>query len=299
YHQQLEHALAQEVENREWREIEKQRILEIKRDTRSYWGTNALAASYREIEIHPDFPEFNIINELLNSTIESHGNEYGTIYGKDPTELENSESSKYLKDYPLLVPLLDTNANEYWLFHGTDADIIPFLLLTGYDPRISSLNGMFRGGFYLAENSSKSNQYIPCPGCRKNAIFYESGCSCTKQEDLEFSIILYRAVLGDLHIAKKYKKETYRGKDKHRVCRPPYKPNSCNLYDSVMGESKKYGGDKLEYREFILYESAQAYTEYVIKFKRSAANIHAPSNMQQLNTKWYNFLQNTYKLRPE
>ncbi|CAF4593331.1 unnamed protein product [Rotaria sp. Silwood2] len=208
YHQQLEHALAQEVENRERREIEKQRILEIKRDTPSYWGTNALAASYREIEIHPDFPEFNIINELLNSTIESHGNEYGTIYGKDPTD-------------------------------------------------------------------------------------------CTKQEDLEFSIILYRAVLGDLHIAKKYKKETYRGKDKHRVCRPPYKPNSCNLYDSVMGESKKYGGDKLEYREFILYESAQAYPEYVIKFKRSAANIHAPSNMQQLNTKWYNFLQNTYKLRPE
>jgi hypothetical protein len=76
---------------------------------------------------------------------------------------------------------------------------------------------MFGGGFYLTENSSKSNQYIPCPGCEQNAVFPESGCNCKDQENLEFTIILYRAVLGDVHIAKQYDRKIYRGTHKSRV----------------------------------------------------------------------------------
>jgi hypothetical protein len=86
YHQQLEHALAQELDNRERREIEKKRILEIRRDTPKYWGTNAFDQPYREIEIRQGTPEFISLCGLLNNTIETHGNKYGTIYGKDPTE---------------------------------------------------------------------------------------------------------------------------------------------------------------------------------------------------------------------
>jgi hypothetical protein len=86
YHQQLECALAQELDNRERREIEKKRILEIRRDTPKYWGTNAFDQPYREIEIRQGTPEFISLCGLLNNTIETHGNKYGTIYGKDPTE---------------------------------------------------------------------------------------------------------------------------------------------------------------------------------------------------------------------
>lgn len=86
YHQHLENALAEELDKRERRELEKQRILEIKRDTPNYWGINAFDQSYREINIHPDSLEFNIISGLLNNTVETHNNQYGTIYGKDPTE---------------------------------------------------------------------------------------------------------------------------------------------------------------------------------------------------------------------
>lgn len=86
YHQQLEKALADEINERERRDIEKQRILTIKRDIPSYWGINALDESYREIKINPGSPEFTIIRDLLNDTIETHGDKYGTIYGKDPTE---------------------------------------------------------------------------------------------------------------------------------------------------------------------------------------------------------------------
>jgi hypothetical protein len=214
--------------------------------------------------------------------------------------LTNCENSKYLSDYPLLTPLLDGTANEYWLFHGCDAQILPILLFTGYDPRVSSLDGMFGGGFYLAENSSKSNQYIPCPGCGKNAIFHGEGCRCKDQENLEFSIVLYRAVLGDVHVAKLYDEKQYRiGDGKRRVRRPPYKENSHLLYDSVMGERVTFGGDRLKYREFILYEPGQAYPEYVIKFRRSATNARAPSDIGRVKNRCYYFLRNTIKLRRE
>jgi chromosome segregation ATPase len=86
YHQQLEHALGKELDNRERREIEHQKILAVKRDTPSHWGINALSEMYREIDIRPNSPEFAMVSDLLNDTIENHGNNYGTIYGKDPTE---------------------------------------------------------------------------------------------------------------------------------------------------------------------------------------------------------------------
>lgn len=189
---------------------------------------------------------------------------------KNNNELDDSTSSKYLRDSPLIVPLLDAKANEYWLFHGCDPKVLQTLLEKGYDPRVSNVHGMFGGGFYLAENSSKSNQYIPCPGCEQNCITRESNCECEDQENFEFTIILYRTVLGDVHIVKQYRKEIYRGIDKqHPVRRPPSKENSNELYDSVMGECKNYGGDRLNYREFVLYDADQAYPEYVIQYKRS------------------------------
>lgn len=205
----------------------------------------------------------------------------------------------YLKDRPLLMPLLDAKANEYWLFHGCDAMIIPILLQSGYDPRVSSLDGMFGGGFYLAENSSKSNQYIPCPGCGKNAIFRGIGCSCKQQEKLEFFIILYRAVLGDVHVAKVYDEKMYRGEEKCRVRRPPFKNKSVDLYDSVMGESKTHSANNLKYREFILYECNQAYPEYVIRFRRSATNARPPSNIERMKDRCQFFLKNTFSKKKE
>ena len=213
--------------------------------------------------------------------------------------MSECENSKHLKAYPLLTPLLDERANEYWLFRGCDERIMPILLRDGYVPRVSSLEGMFGGGFYLAENSSKSNQYIPCPGCGKNAIFYGKECQCKEQGKLEFSIILYGAVLGDVHVAKVYDEKTYCGDDKRRVCRPPFKNEFGHLYDSVIGESIKYGGDTLKYREFILYESNQAYPKYVIRFRRSAANARAPSDVQRMKDRCYFFLKNTFKKTSE
>jgi hypothetical protein len=185
---------------------------------------------------------------------------------------------------------LDASANEYWLFHGSDPKILPTLLKAGYDPRVSNVDGMFGGGFYLAENSSKSNQYIPCPSCQQNCISRESNCKCKNQEDFEFSIILYRTILGDVHIVKQYKKDVYRGVDQQRpVRRPPLKENSDELYDSLMGECKKYGGDRLNYREFVVYDSNQAYPEYLIQYKRSIKKKGPQLDIDCVKGKCYDF----------
>ena len=218
------------------------------------------------------------------------------IIAKAKNQLQDCDSSKYLKNNPLLAPLLNPNANEFWLFHGCNDKVLPELLTDGYDPRMSHLNGMFGGGFYLAENSSKSNQYIPCPMCGQNAIGRDDKCSCENQEDLEFTMIIYRAILGDIHIAKTYDKDIYRGSGSFRVRRPP-KKNSNDIYDSVMGESIKYGGNRLQYREFILYESGQAYPEYVVKYKRSAKTLRlcSDSDIQLMRETCQNFLGNICK----
>ncbi|CAF1500245.1 unnamed protein product [Rotaria sordida] len=100
-----------------------------------------------------------------------------------------------------------------------------------------------------------------------------------------------KAVLGDVHIAQVYDKKKYRGNDENRVRRPPLKGNDIDLYDSVLGESKKHGGDILKYREVILYESGQAYPEYVIEYRRSALNAKPSSGAKRAKDMCYNFFR--------
>ena len=87
----------------------------------------------------------------------------------------------------MLTPLLDEATNEYYLFHGTSWQTVDILVDTGYDSRVARVSGMFGGGFYLAECSSKSNQYIPCPRCGQGAIFCTSRCKCSEREQEEKS----------------------------------------------------------------------------------------------------------------
>ena len=84
--QLLENALAVEFEYREREEKRNCNILQIRREVPNYWGINALDEPYREIEINPTSHEFQILQSLMNETIEVHDAKHGTIYEKDPTE---------------------------------------------------------------------------------------------------------------------------------------------------------------------------------------------------------------------
>jgi regulator of sigma D len=115
-------------------------------------------------------------------------------------------------------------------------------------------------------------------------------------------MIIFRTTLGLPHLAIDYQKEKYCGisskstvtipgfgkyisasKDSidSFVRRPPLIPGSFETYDSVLGESKGNGGNKLEYREFILYDNHRAYPEYIIEFKRSVKSPKVDKNLFQ------------------
>jgi len=180
-------------------------------------------------------------------------------------DLSAEVPSKYLVKHPMITPFLDAGTNEYWLFHGTAAGNVKILLQKGYDPRVCSVDGMFGGGFYFAENATKSNSYIPCPGCGLNAVFAPKPCKCKNQENLEFDMIVYRACLGDVHVALEYDAKTYKGTARAPVRRAPQKANGFGeTYDCVLGER----GANLYNREVVMYQGNQAYPEFVIKYRR-------------------------------
>lgn len=180
------------------------------------------------------------------------------------------EGSRWLAEHPMNSPLLDPAVNEYWFFHGTKEENVDILIDKGYDNRVCSAGGMFGIEFYLAENSTKSNQYIPCPQCNKNAIFYGEHCKCSVET--EYTLLIYRAALGDVHVCKEYSEDEYKyvqgRKLKEPVRRPPSKGDG-DAYDCVLGESQKhFECAGLKFREVILYEKYKAYPEFVVTFKR-------------------------------
>jgi hypothetical protein len=157
---------------------------------------------------------------------------------------------------------LDEKVNEKFLFHGTDARTAEVLKTNGFDARVASLIGMFGGGSYFAENSSKSNQYIPGP-------------EANPPHGNPYQMLLCRVLLGDIHVCRRYDQTKYRGSPPHHyVRRPPNKQNSGDVYDSVMGECVRHGATAtkpsrpLQFREFIVYDQAMAYPEYQIFYDR-------------------------------
>jgi len=74
-------------------------------------------------------------------------------------------------------------------------------------------------------------------------------------------------VLGDIALVKHYDKDRYKGPSSSPNRRGPKKPNSTDVFDSVMAEKKEYGGF-LRHREYIVYDRGQVYPEYAVKYTR-------------------------------
>jgi hypothetical protein len=135
--------------------------------------------------------------------------------------------------------------------------------------------------------------------CKRNALHTKGECECQQVDPphegdkLEYSMIVYRACLGDPHIAVTYDKEKYRGTPDRPVRRPPDKPAarlgvaSMEQHDCVVGESKENGGNRLRYREVIFYDRGLAYPEYLVSFTRVA-----PPGMQD----WHRLTNRVYDL---
>jgi hypothetical protein len=146
-----------------------------------------------------------------------------------------------------------TAANEAFFFHGTKPDIAECIKRVGFDERVCSLGGMFGAGVYLAENSSKSDEY--CVPDAKGSCF----------------MFVVRAAIGTPHRTLE---------DMNDLRRPPclqghteIKGQYCIDHpraDSVFAPttSTHPGACLKRYREFIVYDGAQSYPEFLIEFKR-------------------------------
>jgi len=129
------------------------------------------------------------------------------------------------------------------LWHGCSLEGAKGISKDGFDiSRCGSGAGsMYGAGFYLAECTSKSDEY---------AKDSEDGVCC---------LLLVRAVLGEvLHM-------TAGGAAVHAMIDAALKSGS---YDSILGNREASVGT---YKEFVVYQEPQCYPEYVIRYKRKTA----------------------------
>ena len=139
--------------------------------------------------------------------------------------------------------LQDKTSNEVFLFHGTKHEMADVILKSGLDERVCSLEGLFGAGIYLAENSSKSDEY------------------CTSDSRGICRMFVVRAVLGTPF-------EAVQAMNNAR--RPPAMPGSERLHDSVIGVTQDTHPTAClkKYREFIVYDRRQTYPEFLVEFRR-------------------------------
>ena len=119
--------------------------------------------------------------------------------------------------------------NEVWLWHGTSLAAVNAIVAQGIDPRVGNDNGRYGSGAYFADCVCKSLQY-------------------TKE-----CLLLCRVILGKPHDLGR----THRP----RIRRADVDPATGVPYDSVMGV-----GDG-DHQEYVVYDGAQVYPEYVIQIK--------------------------------
>jgi hypothetical protein len=125
--------------------------------------------------------------------------------------------------------------------NGTD--LIKIITEHGFDERVAGLGGLFGAGVYFAEMCSKSDQY------------------CTPNESGILNMFLSRVVFGSSHPTTVGMPRNSNG-DATR--RPPDMPGTSGRpHDSIV---YRPGGNK--YNEFIVYDKAQAYPEFLVEFKR-------------------------------
>jgi hypothetical protein len=146
-----------------------------------------------------------------------------------------------------------TPSNEVFHFHGTSPEIVNIIASNGFEERVCSLRGLFGAGIYLAENSSKSDEY------------------CTPSDSGSYFMFLVRATLGTPHLALS---------PMNNLRRPPCRegghtdldgqPCAHPRADSVLAPTKSThpNAHLQKYREFVIYDRAQCYPEFLIEYKR-------------------------------
>nr|VZI37613.1 unnamed protein product [Spirometra erinaceieuropaei] len=198
------------------------------------------------INLPPGDPEFQAVEEQLQSSIREHKDTCGGVFERfhvlEISRIRNRRLwDRYLHRCAEIAEDCAGHCNERFLFHGS-----PFLhsiVTKGFDERHAYIGGMFGAGIYFAENSSKSNQYIygigggsGCPNHKSRSCYV-----CPRQ------MLLCRVALGRSFIQFNAMKVAHAPPGHH----------------SVVGRPSAGG---LNFAEYVVYRGEQAYPEYRITY---------------------------------
>eukprot|EP00440_Ansanella_granifera_P069279 gb/GFBE01075162.1/.p1 GENE.gb/GFBE01075162.1/~~gb/GFBE01075162.1/.p1 ORF type:complete len:921 (+),score=206.60 gb/GFBE01075162.1/:1-2763(+) len=137
-------------------------------------------------------------------------------------------------------PKVGNPTNETYLLHGSNPTSAISILSTSFkvDFAGAAVGTMFGPGVYMAESSSKSDEYARDE-------------STGSAYDGLYAVLLCRVILGSSHVVEK--PGDYREK-----C-------TSGEFDSVVGDREKAVGT---FREFILFDEGSIYPEYVAFYRR-------------------------------
>lgn len=188
----------------------------------------------------------------------------GKVYGREKVVFTTLADSGLSGEGPPL-PVLDTQAGEVLLMHGTSPEVIKVITEKGFDPTFNkgttdprtgvTKYGALGQGSYFGDSFAKVQTYIGCPLC--SAL----QCSCIGKDGLpkERMVLLSRCLLGVPTKARNH--SSHRAHDasnikagKHSVIGQEWGWNSATLFGS---------------NEFMLKDKDQVYPEFVVYWRRA------------------------------
>jgi len=217
--------------DRDYQGVQRLRVVMVQRNTNPMlWQQNALARQ-------------DICERMLKTA----------TLGRRSNGLPESFPAAFLSPEELALNVslqtgfFETNRsiNECFLFHGSKPSAVENICNNGFNVGLSGTHAgsLYGSGIYCGENSSKGDEYTDAE---------ESGL----YQGLR-AMLVCRVVLGQMH----YNDEVVPDKDQiSRLCSGPEK-----WFDSVLGDRQKARGT---YREFVVFNSAQVFPEYVVLYRR-------------------------------
>jgi len=162
---------------------------------------------------------------------------------------------------------IDSDSNEFWLWHGTSATIKlgdgtehetwEILAKQGFDERVGgdSNGGLYGKGIYLADASSKANQYSTSPICSKPT-----------NADGHHCMLLCRATMGSPFMATGPQQGIRRPPDNPAL---PGQPHDSVFAEEGVTDNGRGPGSQF-HDEYVIFNGKQIYPEFVIWSDRRA-----------------------------
>ena len=177
---------------------------------------------------------------------------------------------------------LDYTANEHYLLHGAPKCVVRNILLNGPNERYSGANAgtMFGEGCYFAEDSAKIDQYVgeaesnDADFALRDLLYPKDGDHPQGRGGVYYAL-LCRVALGAHVVTKDGQSCAEPGATANGGLWATGRRKELGLiagattpteYHSLLAET---GGAIARFREFIIFNGARAYPEYLLAYSRS------------------------------